>query len=57
MTTNRTQGATVTCTTAASSIDAYALVSATPAGAYSAYAAIIIQPVRKPPIWPRPRLL
>ena len=57
MTRNSTHGAMVTCTTAASSSDAYALVSATPAGAYSAYAAIIIQPVRKPPTWPRPRLL
>jgi len=57
MTRNSTHGATVTCTTAASSSDAYALVNAIPAGAYSAYANTIIQPVKNPPARPRPWLL
>jgi len=57
MTTNSAQPATVTCSVLASSCDAYALVSAIPAGRYSAYAKTIIQPVRKPPVRPRPRLL
>src|SRR5690348_4012362 len=35
----------------------YALVSAMPAGTYSTYAKTIIQPVRKPPVRPSPRLL
>ena len=57
MTANSTQPAIVTCSVPASSCDAYALVSAIPAGTYSAYAKTIIQPVRNPPIWPSPRLL
>ena len=50
MTTNSTQSAIVTWSVSASSCDAYALVSAIPAGTYNAYAKIIIQPVRKPPV-------
>jgi hypothetical protein len=57
MTRNSVQPAMVTCSVPASSCDAYALVSAIPAGAYSAYAKTIIQPVRKPPTRPSPRLL
>ena len=57
MTTNNTQPGIVTCSVSASNCDAYALVSAIPAGTYSAYAKIIIQPVRNPPIRPSPRLL
>ena len=47
----------VTCSASATSCDAYALVSEMPAGTYSAYAKIIIQPVRNPPVRPSPRLL
>jgi hypothetical protein len=57
MTRNSTQAAIVTCAVSATSCDAYALVSERPAGTYSAYAKIIIQPVMKPPTRPRPWLL
>jgi hypothetical protein len=57
MTTNSAQPTIVTCTAPASSCDAYALVSAIPAGTYSAYAKTIIQPVRNPPAPPSPWLL
>ena len=57
MTANSAQPLMVTCSVSPSSCDMYALVSAIPAGTYSAYAKTIIQPVRKPPTWPSPRLL
>ena len=57
MTTNSTQPPMATCSVPASNCDAYALVSAIPAGTYSAYAKTIIQPVRNPPVPPSPRLL
>ena len=57
MTANSAQPLMVTCSVSPSSCDVYALVSAIPAGTYSAYAKTIIQPVRKPPIRPSPRLL
>ena len=42
---------------AASSSEAYALVSEIPAGTYNAYAKASIQPVRNPRVRPSPWLL
>src|SRR5690242_1391796 len=57
MMTNSTLALTVRWRAPARSCDVYALVSAMPAGTYSTYAKAIIQPVRKPPVRPSPRLL
>ena len=57
ITRNSTQPSMVACSVSATSCEAYALVSAMPAGTYSPYAKIIIQPVRNPPLRPSPRLL
>src|SRR5580704_2548691 len=57
ITRNTIQPSMVTCSVSATRRDAYALVSDMPAGTYSAYAKIIIQPVRKPPVRPSPWLL
>ena len=57
MITNSTQPPMLTCSVSAASCDAYVLVSAMPAGTYSAYAKTIIQPVRKPAVSPSPQLL
>src|SRR5215470_17823501 len=56
MITNSTHALTATRKVPASSCEVYALVSAMPAGTYSTYAKTIIQPVRKPPVRPSPRL-
>jgi hypothetical protein len=47
MTVNNIQPLIITCAVLATSIDANALVSPTPAGTNKAYAKTIIQPVRK----------